>query len=141
MNNYENDQLPTAITAHTATPATSSAAWSNIRLIHGASVRPGAGVKIGMIDDGIDLNPSRTCRCAAVTEYFFGDAHKGIIPLPMASAKMNNKVLTRHRCRQQYSYLTDRWTTNHFLNFYGNANAAHLHAFTLKRINSSSIED
>ena len=32
-----------------------SAAWSNIRLIHGASARPGAGVKIGMIDDGIDL--------------------------------------------------------------------------------------
>ena len=77
-----------------------SAAWSNIRLIHGASARPGAGVKIGMIDDGIDLTHPGLAD-ASVTEHFLAVQPKNH-PLPILMI-LFQLILTRHQCRRQYS--------------------------------------
>ena len=104
-----------------------SAAWSNIRLIHGASARPGAGVKIGMIDDGIDLTHPGLAD-ASVTEHYFGGATKE------SSTTYTDDLYTNsfsHGTGVAGSILANGQVTDHFLNFYGNANGAHLHTFTV----------
>ena len=113
-----------------------AAAWSNIRLIHGDSVRPGAGVKVGMIDDGIDLRHPGFAG-ATVTEYFFGDA-----------TKENTTTYGIGEGEQQSSHgtavasriISNAQLDDEYFNFFGIAPAAHLNAFTLKRTTSSSID-
>ena len=110
-----------------------SAAWSNIRLIHGASARPGAGVKIGMIDDGIDLTHPGLAD-ASVTEHFFGGATKE------SSTTYTDEIFFQsfsHGTSVAGSILANGHVADHFLNFYGNANAAHLHVFTVPKINGN----
>ena len=110
-----------------------SAAWSNIRLIHGASARPGAGVKIGMIDDGIDLTHPGLAD-ASVTEHFFGGATKE------SSTTYTDEIFFQsfsHGTSVAGSILANGHVADHFLNFYGNANTAHLHLFTVQQTNGN----
>ena len=58
-------------------------AWSNIRLIRGNDTHPGAGVRIGIIDDGIDLTHPGLAG-ADVIERFYGGATKSDVVRPGA---------------------------------------------------------
>ena len=113
-----------------------AAAWSNIRLIHGDSVKPGAGVKIGMIDDGIDLNHPGFAG-ATVTEYFFGDATKENTTTYGIS---EDEQQSSHGTAVASRIISNAQLDDEYSNFYGIAPAAHLYVFTLKRTNSSSID-
>ena len=99
-------------------------------------MKPGAGVKIGMIDDGIDLRHPGLAG-TTVTEYFFGDA-----------TKENTTTYGTGEDEQQNSHgtavasriISNAPLTDEYFNFTGIAPAAHLYAFTLKRTNSDSID-
>ena len=103
-------------------------AWSNIRLIRGDLVRPGTGVKIGIVDDGIDLTHPGLAS-ATVIEHFHGDATK-------------ESTTTYHADTLPFSHGTAVASTilsngqmNDDHNFHGVAPAAELHLYTLPKNN------
>ena len=113
-----------------------AAAWSNIRLIHGDAMKPGAGVKVGMIDDGIDLRHPGLAG-ATVMEYFFGEATKENTTTYGAG---DDEQQNSHGTAVASRIISNAPLTDEYFNFHGIAPAAHLYAFTLKRTNSSTID-
>ena len=87
-----------------------------------------------MIDDGIDLTHPGLAD-ASITEHFFGGTTKE------SSTTYTNDLHPNsfsHGTVVAGSILSNGQVTDHFLNFYGNANAAHLHVFTVPNINGNS---
>ena len=102
-------------------------AWSNIRLIRGDTVLPGAGVKIGMIDDGIDLDHPGLAG-ADVVERFYGNATKE------SSTTYDPDVYqdsSSHGTSVAGTILTNGRITDNYFNFHGVAPASQLHMFTV----------
>ena len=106
-------------------------AWSNIRLIRGNDTRPGAGVKIGMIDDGIDLTHPGLAS-ADVIERFYGGATKE------SSTTYDPEIHQfSHGTAVAGTILTSGQFTDNYYNFHGNAPAAQLHLFTVSKPNGT----
>ena len=100
-------------------------AWSNIRLVRGNDTRPGAGVKIGMIDDGIDLTHPGLAG-ANVIERFYGDATKE------SSTSYDPDILPfSHGTAVVSTILANGQFTDNYYNFHGNAPAAQVNIFTV----------
>ena len=87
-----------------------------------------------MIDDGIDLTHPGLAD-ASVTEHFFGGATKE------SSTTYTDEIFFQTHSHTvpvvAGSILANGHVADHFLNFYGNANAAHLHVFTVPKINGN----
>ena len=106
-------------------------AWSNIRLIRGNDIRPGADVKIGMIDDGIDLTHPGLAS-ADVIERFYGGATKE------SSTSYDPDILPfSHGTAVASTILANGRFTDNYYNFHGNAPAAQLHMFTVSKPNGT----
>ncbi len=100
-------------------------AWSNLRLVYGDGTRPGANVRIGMIDDGIDLRHPGLAG-ADVIERFYGDATKE------SSTTFNSDTFTNsHGTAIAGAILANGQFTDNYYNFHGIATAAQLHFFTV----------
>ena len=103
-------------------------AWSNIRLIHGNHILPGAGVNIAMIDDGIDLSHPGFDN-ATVTEYFFDDTTRESI-----TTYTDPGHIFSHGSAVASFIISNAALPDNDYNFYGVAPGAHLHSFTFERI-------
>ena len=110
-------------------------AWSNLRLIYGDNTRPGAGVNIGMIDDGIDLDhPGLTT--ADVVERFYGGTTKE------ASTTYHADVFNlsfSHGTGVAGTLLANGQIINNHHNFLGIAPAIQLHLFTVPKNDVGSV--
>ena len=105
--------------------------WSNIRLIRGNDTCPGAGVKIGMIDDGIDLTHPGLAG-ADVIEHFYGGTTKE------STTTYDPDILPfSHGTAVASTILANGQFTDNYYNFHGNAPAAQLHMFTVNRPNGT----
>ena len=86
-----------------------------------------------MIDDGIDLTHPGLAD-ASVTEYFFGGATKE------SSTTYTDEIFFQsfsHDTSVASSILANGHVADHFLNYYGNANTAHLYQFTVPQANGN----
>ena len=100
-------------------------AWSNLRLVYGDDTRPGAGIRIGMIDDGIDLRHPGLAD-TNVIERFYGGATKE------TSTTYNTDILPfSHGTAVAGIILANGLITDDYYNFHGFALATQLHFFTL----------
>ena len=103
-------------------------AWSNLRLVYGDGTRPGADVRIGMIDDGIDLRHPGLAG-ADVIERFYGGATKETTTTYSPDSLPNS-----HGTGVASRILSNGQITDDYYNFYGLAPAAQLHVFTPPKI-------
>ena len=99
--------------------------WSNIRLVLGNNTRPGAGVKIGMIDDGIDLTHPGLAG-ADVIERFYGDATK-----ESTTSYDPDILLFSHGTTVAGTILSNGQFADNYYNFHGTTPATQLHIFTV----------
>ncbi len=102
-------------------------AWSNLRLVHGDNAQPGANVKIGMIDDGIDLRHPGLAN-ADIVEYFYGNANKE--STTTYSADIYDLSFS-HGTSVAGTILANGQLTSEYYNFYGTAPATQLYLFTV----------
>ena len=104
-------------------------AWSNIRLKYGIDTKPGNGINIGMIDDGIDLTHPGLIG-ASVTERFYGGTTKESSTTYTDEAR---SLSFSHGTSVASSIVSTGNYTDNYFNFYGNAPGAHLHVFTVPK--------
>ena len=104
-------------------------AWSNIRLIHGDDIRPGAGVKVGMIDTGIDLRHLGLAG-VYVSERFYDGATK-----ESSTAYSTDNQQNSHGTSVAGTLLANGQLTGEYYNFRGNAPAVQLHLYTVPIVN------
>ena len=100
-------------------------AWSNLHLVFGADTRPGTDVKIGMIDDGIDLRHPGLAD-ADVIERFLGDATKETTTTYNADTHIFS-----HGTAVASTILANGQITDNLFNYYGIAAASQLHLHTV----------
>lgn len=100
-------------------------AWSNLRLVYGGDTQPGADMKIGMIDDGIDLRHPGLAG-SDVIERFYGDATKE----STTTYDLDIHIFSHGAAVASNILANGQLTENHH-NFLGIAAAAQLHVFTV----------
>ena len=100
-------------------------AWSNLRLVYGDKTRPGTGVKIGMIDDGIDLRHSSLAD-ADVIERFYGNTTKE----STTTYNADTHIFSHGTAIAGTILSSDQFTDNYY-NFHGITTAAQLHMHTV----------
>ncbi len=100
-------------------------AWSNLRLVYGDDTRPGADLKIGMIDDGIDLRHPGLAD-TDVTERFYGGATK-----ESTTTYDPDIHIFSHGAAVASTILANSQLTDNQYNFPGIAVAVQLQVFTV----------